>query len=176
MLPKLSVAKLKKLSGRHIIIIGLLALHTFWIITHLTLVSKGLINPWKLGGYGMYTKPNYRAKLSVFDISSKQVVIPRAKYKSSNFRDANLRYVFRCRQFNEEVFLVFFQDNPHLANRDLRFVLREKVFSQKPVAVKRETYSAAEIHWPQKDQFTYRGEICGTEYSGAAEYKPKYKL
>ncbi len=167
-----SRVKLKNLSARHIIIIGLLVLHTGWILTHLTLVSRGQINPWKLGGYGMYTLPDYKAKLRIYDISSKPKLMRRNNYKTRNFRNANLRYVFRCRAFSEDGFLVFFQDNPHLVNTDLKFVLRERAFSRSPVGVKRVTYSTADVRWPKQDTFTYMGEICGTKYTGKAKYAP----
>ncbi len=175
MSPDFFTAKFKKLSGKHIVIIGLLILHTVWIIAHLNLVSKGLINPWKLGGYGMYTKPNYKAKLRLYDVSSQPMIISRKSYKRTNFRNANLRYIFRCRKFTEEAFLVFFQDNPHLIKRNLRFVLREKEFTRGPIGVKRVVYSTAEIRWPRKDKFIFNGEICGTKYTGQAEYKAEYK-
>ncbi|WP_415893883.1 hypothetical protein ACMXYN_05665 [Neptuniibacter sp. PT8_73] len=36
-----------------------LALQLSWCIAHVLLVSNGDVNPWKLGGYGMYTTPAY---------------------------------------------------------------------------------------------------------------------
>lgn len=169
---KLSRAKLKGLTAKHIVIIGLLFVHSAWIITHLNLVSRGLINPWKLGGYGMYTQPDYKAKLRVYDINTKSKLIMRKKYKARNFRNANLRYVFRCREISEDAFIVFFNDNPHLVNTDIRFTLSERKFSRSPVAVKRIIYSTADIRWGKEEKFTYSGEICGDDYLGMVEFKP----
>lgn len=42
-------------SLRKATIVGLVVLHSAWIVFHMILVSRELINPWKLGGYGMYT-------------------------------------------------------------------------------------------------------------------------
>ena len=42
-------------SLRKLVIVALVVLHSVWIVVHLNLVSRDLINPWKLGGYGMYT-------------------------------------------------------------------------------------------------------------------------
>ena len=51
------------------IFVGLLLLaHVGWICVHLGLVAKEQINPWKLGGYGMYTVPHYTALTHVFVI------------------------------------------------------------------------------------------------------------
>jgi len=168
---KFTRVKLKELSVRHIVIIGLLVVHTGWIITHLNPVSRGQINPWKLGGYGMYTLPDYKAKLRIYDISSKPKLMVRSNYKTRNFRNANLRYVFRCRKFSEAALMVFFKDNPHLVNTDLKFILRERVFSRRPVGVKRVTYSTVDVRWPKQDKFTYMGEICGEKYLGKVDYK-----
>ncbi len=168
----LSLAKLKNLSGLHYVIIGLLTVHVSWIVFHMNLVSKDLINPWKLGGYGMYTKPNNKARLRVYDIRDKTKRLSKKTYASKNFRDENLRYIFRCRKITEEAFLIFLRDNPHLANVDLRFLIRERKFTRSPVAVKWVPHSVAEIKWQQSDKLTYSGSVCGEEYSGEIEYRP----
>ena len=49
---------LSRIDARKAVIFGLLALHTVWIANHLRLVYQDRINPWRLGGYGMYTRPN----------------------------------------------------------------------------------------------------------------------
>ena len=54
-------------SVRKIILVSLIALHAVWIGIHLNLVSKNLINPWKLGGYGMYTTANNGPVLHISD-------------------------------------------------------------------------------------------------------------
>ncbi len=172
MLPDSSLLKFKNWSALHYIVAGLLVVHTSWIIVHLNLVSRELINPWKLGGYGMYTQPNNRAKLRLFDIRSKPKRISKRKYIGKGFRDANFRYVFRCRKIGRAEFLIFLTDNPHLANRDLRFVIREREFSRSPVGTKWVKHSVVELRWPQSDKFTYSGEVCGKKYAGEVVYQP----
>ena len=49
------------------ILVGLVVLHSVWIVVHLNLVSRDLINPWKLGGYGMYTTAHPNPGLHLFD-------------------------------------------------------------------------------------------------------------
>ena len=54
------------------LLVGLLLLaHVGWICVHLNLVAREQINPWKLGGYGMYTMPHYKALTHVFVIHDK---------------------------------------------------------------------------------------------------------
>ena len=54
------------------LLVGLLLLaHAGWICVHLNLVAREQINPWKLGGYGMYTVPHYKALTHVFVIQDK---------------------------------------------------------------------------------------------------------
>ncbi len=166
------VAKLKKLSGIHFVIFGLLAIHTLWIFTHLNLVSRDLINPWKLGGYGMYTKPANRARLRIFDVSTKTAEqIPRMTFRANDFYEANLRYIFRCRPMSKKSFLLFMRKNPHLTNINLRFEIREREFQRQPIRAKWVTHSVAEITWLDDTKFSYTGKVCDTQYSGEAEFK-----
>ncbi len=164
-------ASLKKLSGKHYIIISLLTVHTSWIVYHMNLVSQELINPWKLGGYGMYTKPANRASLRLYDIRSETEKLSKKTYTSKGFRSANYRYSFRCRPISEASLLIFLKDNPHLENVDLRFTIKEREFRRNPIRTKLINHSVTEIRWQQKDRFTYSGKVCGNEYTGIVDYK-----
>ena len=46
-------------------LVGIFIIHTLWIVVHLILVMNNQINPWKLGGYGMYTVPSPSFKIDV---------------------------------------------------------------------------------------------------------------
>jgi hypothetical protein len=48
------------------ILIVLLAVHTGWVLNHLRLHSERAINPWKGGGYGMYTNLQPRPQFVVW--------------------------------------------------------------------------------------------------------------
>lgn len=161
-----------KNSGIQFVIYGLLMIHVSWIITHLNLVSRDLINPWKLGGYGMYTKPSNKASLRLYDISAdKASRIPRKTFRADDFRDANLRYVFRCRPLSETSFLAFIRKNSHLVNVNLRFEIREREFRRRPIRTKWVTHSVAEIKWQDETKFSYSGKVCGTQYAGEVDFK-----
>jgi hypothetical protein len=54
-------------SAQKVVLLGLISLHATWIVFHLTLVSLELVNPWKLGGYGMYTTVHPKPGLHLSD-------------------------------------------------------------------------------------------------------------
>jgi len=60
---------LDKVDIRKWIIAGLLILHIAWIGNHLRWVANDEINPWRMGGYAMYTVPSLGQRILVFDAS-----------------------------------------------------------------------------------------------------------
>ena len=159
-------------SFKNAFVLGLLVVHACWIIVHLNLVSRELINPWKLGGYGMYTKPSNKAKLSIYDLSATAVRVPRDTYVDDRFRRANFRYTFRCKSISEKSLLMFYRDNPHLVNSNLGFIISESKFLREPIRSKRFPHSVVQVIWPQPGRFLYSGKICGETYDGSVDFKP----
>ena len=158
------------------IFVGLLLLaHVGWICVHLNLVAKEQINPWKLGGYGMYTLPHHKALTHVFIIHEKskkwfELARHRRLFNSFQFDTKNFLHVFRCRVSSEESIVAFMDQNPHLRYRPLVIALSETQFIRKPISSNREIYSKVEIAWNGKTLFGYRGKICGKSFDGRVIY------
>ena len=158
------------------LLVGLLLLaHVGWICVHLNLVARELINPWKLGGYGMYTVPHYVALTHVFLVDDKsqrwfELARHRRLFNSFQFDLKNFLHIFRCRASSEESIVAFMNENPHLRYRPLVLAVSEKLFTRKPISSNREIYAKIEIAWTGKTLFGYRGEICGKSFEGRVVY------
>lgn len=156
--------------------VGLLLLaHVAWLGVHLTLVAEERINPWKLGGYGMYTVPNplARTHVALYDNESgKWVTLANDQANSFNFDNENYLHVFRCNLPSKDAFIGFMDENPHLRHRPLTIVLSEQQFSRDPVDVSREIYARMEIRWTGRTVFAVKGVVCNDVFEGTVEYQP----
>ena len=162
-------------SARRMLFWGLLLVHAAWICVHLGLVAAGQINPWKLGGYGMYTVPHKdpRVHVFVFDAAAQEwTEIPRSlrQFNTYRFDRENFLHVFRCRAPSDESLAAFMDENPHLRHRPLTIVLTEVDFLRQPIAAKRRPYANMQIAWGGEERFAYRGEVCGKPVEGTVDY------
>lgn len=159
-------------SVKKVFLLGLVILHAVWIVIHLNLVSRELANPWKLGGYGMYTTANKRPMLHIFDRRFNQFLIPLTANDRAKIGRANNFFVFRCQPMTEHSLESFFTDNPRLIGFPLRFIVTERKMMRNPLQLKRLPYSVVDIRWTGQSTFDYGGEVCGERYNGEAELKP----
>lgn len=153
----------------------LLSLHVVWICVHLVLVAGERINPWKLGGYGMYTLPSPQALTHVYtfnEAAEEWIEIPRKAraFESFEFDRRNHLHVFRCRPPSESSIVAFLDQNPHLRYRPLTLALSEQLFDREPIGVRRQIYAKVEIAWAGQTRFAYRGAICDKTFDGAVDY------
>ncbi|MGF1552793.1 MAG: hypothetical protein ACFBWO_09860 [Paracoccaceae bacterium] len=159
------------------LVVVLLALHVGWVATHLSLVANERINPWKLGGYGMYTVPHKNPLAHVF-LYDRQAgrwrELPRSagKFNSFAFDTANHLHVFRCRPPSEASLVGFLDENPHLRHRELTLVISELAFLDDPIRAERQAQSRVQIAWGGRGRFGYRGEVCGERFEGEVAYAP----
>ncbi len=158
-------------SFRKAIIVGLVVLHSAWIVVHLNLVSRDLINPWKLSGYGMYTIPHPNPVLHVFDSRFAGFEIPSDTYKAYDIVSQNRFFIFRCQPITVASLQVFLNDNPKFVGVPLRFIVTELKLLRDPIRPEREPHSILEIRWTGQTTFDYAGKICGELYHGKAELK-----
>ena len=169
MLFSLPFAKPAGWSVQKVIVIGLITVHCLWIGIHLTLVSRAQINPWKLGGYGMYTTVDPRPKLFLFDKRSPRRPIPNSTINWRDYVKQNLSFMFRCRPPSEQSFDVFFRGNPKLIGSPLKFVVTERKIEPNPIRPVSRTHSVFEITWIGQRQFKYFGKVCDEYYHGEIE-------
>jgi hypothetical protein len=148
---------------------GLLLLQIAWIGNHLRWVSTGQINPWKLGGYGMYTVPNPRPALAVYDANfpNAPLGVNSTGYDLAT-RFTNGSRAFRCADVPAEALVAFFDDNRDLIGRNLAFVYAEGQFVRDPPSVKKVIQGVATVTWQDGQTFTYTNQFCGTTHVGTA--------
>ena len=150
---------------------ALVIAHIAWIANHLRLVANDEINPWRLGGYGMYTVPDPAARYQVFDKLDPSAPLPVVKGGfdiAQRFR--NPGRVFRCAPAAPEALRAFFEQNSNLVERDIVILYSEVRFHRTPPSLSRETQGAVFVSWQDMHTFTYTSKFCGREYTGSASF------
>lgn len=158
------------------VIIAVLIFHTLWIANHLRWVATDQIDPWKLGGYGMYTVPSPKVSLNLIDIrfSGGHIILDPSDYNLGRLRKAtkftNNNRVFRCTHLKPEILKIIFEENPQLRGIDLRLLFLEDKFTHNPVSVKRVRQGRVTLIWSGKDSFEYTSEFCGSQETGKVSF------
>ncbi len=159
-------------SVRKAIMVGLVVLHSVWIVIHLNLVSRDLINPWKLGGYGMYTTAHANPGLHLFDSRVPSFEIPATTFDIVKTLQENRFFNFRCQPITIASVQTLLKDNPRFIGIPLRFIITELKILRDPIRPERLPHAIMEIRWTGPTTFDYAGKICGELYHGKAELKP----
>jgi hypothetical protein len=154
------------------VIISALIFHTLWIANHLRWVATEQVNPWKLGGYGMYTAPPPRVSLVLLDFrdpAAPRRIDPRA-YSLTRYQAMmsfmNINRVFRCAHIKPKELKAFFEENPQFRGNNLGFLYLENKFIKNPVSIKRVRQGRVTIIWTNNDSFEFTSNFCGNQESG----------
>ena len=153
---------------------GLLALHALWIGNHLRWVANDRINPWKLGGYGMYTVPSTGTTLAIMDMTDADApaLLTSRDIDASGFMAArswfNYRRSFRCLHPSENSLRVFLEENPQLAGVPILLYFSDRTFVRKPVAVRYREQGRILVDWDEEARrFHYESRFCGDTKTGS---------
>lgn len=153
-----------------------LSLHFVWIANHLRWVAGDQVNPWKLGGYGMYTGPSPIPKLIVELVSPSGIVrrLDPSSYNIDDFSRAinktNLARVFRCNPIPSEAIKIFFDDNPRLRGVSVNLVFSERYLSRDPVAAKMREQGRVQVQWIRHNYLVYGNSFCGNVETGEVSW------
>lgn len=154
------------------LLLAVICVHVLWICFHLNAVANKRFNPWKLGGYGMYTIPPPSTQLSVFDLSFGRKQIPRDQYERNGFREKNYRFSIRCLPPSKESIQAFFDENPSLAKKSLEFAIHERIFKRYPMSWEREEITNLKLYWRKDFKYLLEGTVCGNPYKRIDSYEP----
>jgi len=151
------------------VVAALVILHIGWIANHMRWVATDQINPWKLGGYAMYTVPPPLSKFQVYDADfpDAPATVSGMRYEVAE-RLTNAGRTFRCAPPSPAAMLSFFEENGNLIGKHLAFIYTELRFYRAPRSVKREIQGVVELSWQNERTFTYRTSFCGKEASQSA--------
>jgi hypothetical protein len=148
------------------IVFGLLILHIGWIANHIRWVVNDEINPWKLGGYAMYTVPSPRINIRVYDALNPEVRIPAKMlqfYAATRF--SNVGRTFRCAGIPAASLRGFFNENMGLIGKSLAFVYFERRFVRSPPSAETENTGLVVVTWRDTQTFSYTSRFCGKQES-----------
>jgi hypothetical protein len=151
-------------------IIGtLLVIHIAWIANHMRWIANDEINPWRMGGYAMYTVPSLGQRTRVFDASfpDAPLTVNMLQFEKAT-RLTNYARTFRCANVPASALLAFFDVNQPLIGRNLVFVYSERQFVRTPPAAKRVTKGMVVVAWQDERSFTYTNRFCGKEETASA--------
>lgn len=148
---------------------GLLILHIGWIANHMRWVATDQINPWKLGGYAMYTVPAPVAQFQVYDADfpDTPALVNGMQYEAAE-RLTNAGRTFRCAPVPPAAMRGFFEENGNLIGKHLALIYTERRLYRDPRTFKREIQGVIELSWQDERTFTYRSRFCGKEYIQSA--------
>jgi hypothetical protein len=143
---------------------GLLIVHIAWIGNHMRLIASDQINPWRMGGYAMYTVPNLAQRTRVFDANMPDapLLVNMLRYEKAT-RFTNYGRTFRCANVPASALLAFLEENQTLVGRNLVFVYSEREFVRAPPAAKRVNKGMVFLTWQNEHTFTYTNRFCGRE-------------
>ena len=156
-----------------IVIAALLVIHALWLVNHMRWVAADRINPWKLGGYAMYTVPATWTTFAVMDISDANApaLLTTSDYDASGFVKSrgwfNRRRSFRCLHLADDILRVFFEDNPALAGVPILLYFSDREFVRDPVSVRYREQGRVEVKWDDAGKsFEYKSTFCGETKTG----------
>lgn len=158
------------------VVILFLALHVAWIANHLRWTANEQINPWKAGGYGMYTGPVATPKVFVEMVSPSgaTAAIDTREYSLTEFGRIidrnNINRIFRCAPIPPEAVRAFFDENPKLRGVDLSIVFTEIFLSRNPVEGKRREQGRVQVQWIRHDSLVYGSLFCGNVETDAVSW------
>jgi hypothetical protein len=154
------------------VVAALLVFHIAWIANHMRWVATGQINPWKLGGYAMYTIPAPSSRVLVFDAAMQETPTPvnLLRYVAAQ-RFSNPARVFRCAHMSAQALQALIYENRNLIGRNIMLVIAESQFVRNPPSISRRVTGIVTVTWEDMKTFTFVSKFCGTEHVETAKWQ-----
>jgi hypothetical protein len=154
----------REIDFRKWIIGGVLILHIAWIGNHMRWIANDQINPWRLGGYAMYTVPSLGQRTRVYEPHSPDapLTVNMLPFEKAT-RLTNNGRTFRCASVPASALLAFFEANQSLIGTNLVFVYSERQFVRRPPSTKRVAKGMVDLIWQDERSFTHTNRFCGKE-------------
>jgi hypothetical protein len=157
-------------------VILVLVIHVAWIVNHLRWVANDEVNPWKLGGYGMYTVPSPSLRVDIKGIlpSGAVGILDPDSYSlrafERSFRKTNPNRVFRCAHVEPANLRAFFDENPNLRGANLVLGFLDREFVRKPVGVRWREQGRVQVEWIGDRNLVYGSLFCGDVVTGEVSW------
>ena len=135
----------------------------FWVCGHMYLNSQGLIDPWKLGGYGMYTKPGVKPLALVFRYKPGQKG-ERIDVDQARFMKSSYFFRFLCRPVSISAIKKLIEDNESLSGYNIRIGISIREFQKNPIAYRRKLHHKIVFKREWNGSYTLQQSVCGKEY------------
>ena len=149
--------------------------HALWASHHMLLHHQDKVNPWKGGGYAMYTIPSPQPEAVVLyesNLDEWQQVDPSNLTLFNKQRKHNTYY---CKIFTEKDLLVLLSTNPQIIgmNTEIHFV--KWVMNKFPITMEQHQYGGVRLFWPDDGVYSYVHQNCdGKIYRGSGSINTNY--
>jgi hypothetical protein len=148
---------------KNCVLCAILVCHILWMVFHLSQAATDSINPWKLGGYGMYVQPNKSAYTEFWLRDSQSEALSALDLDVANFKTKNLKFNLHCKPPTASSFQVLFKDNPEIVGKELKLEIMAPEFMHEQLRV--DYRKVAEMYIEPRDEksFVYSGTVCGKQ-------------
>ena len=154
-------------------IYGLLLVHTLWVTQHLYLATQDAVNPWKMGGYGMYVEPKRGVYIDVErvdengEISGDRIT----SIDTYELYRWNWNFNFYCKPVTEKSLVRFIEDNEQLQLVDHKIELFAYRFAANPLRTDPYLIGTVDVSWLSGDRLAYEVRMCGENIDRAGELR-----
>ena len=158
----------------------LIFVHVCWLVVHIFLSSQGLINQWKLAGYGMYTGPSPQPTLEIFvqdgSLTPKKLTTPTNVTDTTDwyyYKHAHYDFSVYCLETSEEKINTLFEHNPELVGANLLLKATGRYMEKQPVRPTIKTINETTLTWIDTESYRYvaSAPLCNNkQYEGVGRY------
>lgn len=141
---------------QQILLFLILALHGLLLVTHLTLHVRDEVNPWKLGGYGMYTMPSPATTVTVIAESN-----PDRFVYVGGLREHNWYFNWYCKTISKQSLDTLLTENHWLIGEPFTITVTTEDFRHYPAGRVDRVIHEATVTWETPDTYLLSGVACG---------------
>lgn len=171
----LKFLKAEAFNVRNVILILLFLVHVVWVTNHARLHFERVINPWKGGGYAMYTNVAPQPRIEVYTSNTLPVEMsretsirvepPMIGLLLGSQEITNPNRFFRCRMLTKRQLKIFSENYVNRLKKFSVIKISERALVPASMSVERtdKVYLQFNTH---NDNLYYEGTICGKETRG----------
>lgn len=131
------------------------------VLIHMVMVTGGYINPWKWGGYAMYTVPGGTPTVEVFQRFDEGASALTATLELEGYRVAHQYFHYYCQPQRAAGIATLLRDNPSLQGMDIDLVIAVATFDRYPLRQSLRELSRVTVRWSDATHYTFNSTTCG---------------
>lgn len=142
------------------VLLGLLIVHVVWVCIHVYLAAQDAVNPWKMGGYGMYVEPKRSTAVDVHRVLGGVVDTRLHPTNLVRFMSANQDFNIYCKAPNARSLRYLITDNPDLIGEPFVIEIFRYQFMIDPLRTEVVQVGQTRVEWIDDATVTYFVTTC----------------